>query len=49
MSIVPVGRENFLKPLGHSGHFKLQSVVASMEALTGIPQCIDVLKIIEKK
>jgi hypothetical protein len=37
-SIVPVGRENFLNPEGHSGQCKLQLVVASIDALTGIPQ-----------
>ena len=34
----PVGRVNSLRPLGHSGHLKLQCVVGSNEMLIGIPQ-----------
>jgi hypothetical protein len=32
---MPVGRVNALKPLGHSGHLKLQLVVGSKEIETG--------------
>jgi hypothetical protein len=32
---LPVGLENALNPLGHSGHFKLQAVVGSMEKFAG--------------
>lgn len=34
---MPVGRVKERKPLGHSGHRKLQLVVGSMEMLTGNP------------
>jgi hypothetical protein len=34
---MPVGREKERKPLGHSGHLKLQLVVGSKEILMGIP------------
>ena len=36
----PIGRLNCLNPLGHSGHFRLQAVVGSMEIAIGVPQCI---------
>ncbi len=36
--IIPVGRVNDRKPLGHSGQRKLQEVVGSIEMLTGIPR-----------
>jgi hypothetical protein len=32
---MPVGRVNFLKPLGHSGHRRLQLVVGSILAKAG--------------
>ena len=37
--IMPVGRVNARKPLGHSGQRKLHDVVGSMEMLMGIPLC----------
>jgi len=36
----PVGLVKARKPLGHSGHFKLQAVVGSMETVKGNPHCI---------
>ena len=34
---MPVGRVKDLRPLGHSGHRRLQDVVGSMEMLIGKP------------
>jgi hypothetical protein len=36
-SILPVGRVNDFKPLGHSGQDKLHAVVGSKEIAKGIP------------
>ena len=41
---MPVGRVKERKPLGHSGHRKLQEVVGSIETLKGIPKCTVFLK-----
>ena len=35
---MPVGLVNALKPLGHSGHRRLQEVVGSKEIEIGSPQ-----------
>jgi len=37
---LPVALENDLRPLGHSGHFRLQAVVGSMDIVIGTPHCI---------
>jgi hypothetical protein len=34
---IPVGLENDLNPLGHSGHLRLQLVVGSNDMETGSP------------
>ena len=44
-SSIPVGRENSLNPLGHSGHLKLQDVVGSKEMEMGNPHCMGLRKI----
>jgi hypothetical protein len=43
---LPVSRVKALKPLGHSGHRRLQAVVGSMDKLTGLPQCMGFFKIL---
>jgi hypothetical protein len=44
----PVGRVNDRKPLGHSGHRRLQEVVGSIAKATGKKPFIGVLVILEK-
>jgi hypothetical protein len=45
---MPVGLLNWRKPLGHSGHRRLQLVVGSMEILIGkelmigLPEILDI-------
>lgn len=34
---MPIGRVNARKPLGHSGHLRLQLVVGSIDTLKGYP------------
>ena len=41
---MPVGLVKALKPLGHSGHRRLQDVVGSNEIDTGKPHCTGFLK-----
>jgi len=41
VSSIPVGLVKDLKPLGHSGHLRLQEVVGSNEMLMGIPEWLD--------
>ena len=36
---MPLGRVNDRRPLGHSGHRRLQLVVGSKEMDTGTPHC----------
>jgi hypothetical protein len=42
---MPVGRVNALKPLGHSGHRRLQDVVGSKEIEIGYPHWTGLFKI----
>jgi hypothetical protein len=37
-SSIPMGLLNDRRPLGHSGHLKLQLVVGSIEIATGYPE-----------
>ena len=47
--MVPVGRVKDFKPLGHSGHDKLQAVVGSTDREMGNPQTIGRFKTLLKK
>jgi hypothetical protein len=47
--MVPVGLVKDFKPLGHSGHDKLQAVVGSTDSETGNPQTIGRFTILLKK
>jgi hypothetical protein len=44
---MPVGRVKERKPLGHSGHLKLQEVVGSTDILNGMPHCKGFFKFFE--
>jgi hypothetical protein len=37
--ILPVSLVKDLNPLGHSGHFRLQAVVGSIDIVIGVPHC----------